>query len=88
MKPKKNKQQGKNALVESIVLRQVEYINGVPRIIWTEEEVQRNLQLVVVGKFAYGWLELDDLTCQIPKKCKINIDCKIDLLKNSHILVV
>ncbi|KAH0666513.1 hypothetical protein KY285_027719 [Solanum tuberosum] len=58
--------------VEPIPIKQVSYNNGVPRIVWTEKEVDRmniieNLQYAVVGKFSYGWPDLDELRIQIPK---------------------
>ncbi|KAK6784982.1 hypothetical protein RDI58_018437 [Solanum bulbocastanum] len=53
------------------------YINSIPRITWTEDEVRRmiiieNLQYAVIGKFSYGWPEMDDLRIQIPKQCNVN----------------
>ncbi|KAG5611139.1 hypothetical protein H5410_022420 [Solanum commersonii] len=44
-----------------------------------------NLQYAVVGKFSYGWPDLDDLRNQIPKQCIVKGDCKIGLLRNRHI---
>ncbi|KAG5574131.1 hypothetical protein H5410_063897, partial [Solanum commersonii] len=43
------------------------------KVTWTEEEVTRmniieNLQYVVIGKFSYGWPELDELRRTIPKQ--------------------
>ncbi|KAG5576187.1 hypothetical protein H5410_056321 [Solanum commersonii] len=57
-----------------------------------EEEVEKmnimeNLQLAVVGKFSYGWPELEELRIQIPKQCGIKGDCRIGLLRNRHILI-
>ncbi|KAK4721650.1 hypothetical protein R3W88_011883 [Solanum pinnatisectum] len=45
--------------VEPIPVKTVSYANGIPRIVWTVEEVDRmntieNLQFAVVGKFSYG----------------------------------
>ncbi|KAG5611175.1 hypothetical protein H5410_022456 [Solanum commersonii] len=31
----------------------------------------------VVGKFSYGWPDLDELRIQIPKQCNVKGDCKI-----------
>lgn len=78
--------------VAPIPIKKVCYNNGTPRIIWTEEEVDRmniieNLQYAVVGKFSYGWPELEDLRFQIPKQCNIKGECKIGLLRNRHILM-
>lgn len=55
-----------NKNVVPILIKQVSYTNGVPRIQWTEEEVHRmnyieNLQYAVVGKFSYGWPDLEEL---------------------------
>ncbi|KAG5575476.1 hypothetical protein H5410_055610 [Solanum commersonii] len=66
---------------------------GVPRITWTEEEVDRmnvieNLQYGIIGKFSYGWPDLDDLRMQIPKQLKIIGDCSIGLLRNRHINLI
>lgn len=52
--------------VNPIPLKKVSYSNGIPRITWTEGEVGRmniieNLQFVVVGKFLYGWPDLEEL---------------------------
>lgn len=79
-------------IVEPIPIKNLSYINGVPRVMWTEEEVDRmntieNLQYTVVGKFSYGWPELEDLRTQIPKQCHVKGECKIDLLRNRHILM-
>ncbi|KAK4737031.1 hypothetical protein R3W88_000728 [Solanum pinnatisectum] len=37
-----------------------------------------NLQYAVVGKFSYGWPELDELRVQIPKQCNVKGDCQIE----------
>ncbi|KAG5602026.1 hypothetical protein H5410_033396 [Solanum commersonii] len=63
-----------------------------PRIVWTEKEVDRmniieNLQYAVVGKFSYGWPDLDELRIQISKQCNVKGDCKIELLRKRHILI-
>lgn len=59
---------------------------------WTEKEVDRmntieNLQFAVVGKFSYGWPELEELRLLIPKQCIIKGECKIGLLRNRHVLI-
>lgn len=46
------------------------YIAGVPRITWTNKEVNKmniieDLQLAIIEKFSYGWMKLDDLRNQI-----------------------
>ncbi|KAK6794274.1 hypothetical protein RDI58_007727 [Solanum bulbocastanum] len=73
-------------------MKQVSYTNGVPRIQWTEEEVHRmnyieNLQYAVVGKFSYGWPDLEELRTIIPRQCNIIGECKIGLLRNRHVLI-
>ncbi|KAG5631197.1 hypothetical protein H5410_002914 [Solanum commersonii] len=59
---------------------------------WTEKEVKRmnileNLQYAIVGKFSYGWPELEELRMLIPKQCNIKGECKIGLLRNRHVLI-
>ncbi|KAK4736998.1 hypothetical protein R3W88_000695 [Solanum pinnatisectum] len=78
--------------VEPIPIKSPSYTNGIPRIVWTEEEVNRmntieNLQFAVVGKFSYGWPTLEELRSLIPRQCNIKGDCKIGLLRNRHILI-
>ncbi|PHU02703.1 hypothetical protein BC332_27954 [Capsicum chinense] len=76
----------------SILVKEVEYKNVVPRVTWMEEEVDKmniidEWQLVVIDKFSYGWSELEDLRIQIPKKCKIKGEYKIGFLRHRHILM-
>lgn len=52
--------------MESIPIKTIDYCNGVPRIMWMEDEVSRmsttvNLQYAVIGKFTDGWLGLEEL---------------------------
>ncbi|KAH0716707.1 hypothetical protein KY290_012974 [Solanum tuberosum] len=66
----------KPATVTPIPIKQPSYINGIPRITWTEDEVRRmntveNFQYAVIGKFSYGWPEMDDLRIQSPKQCNV-----------------
>ncbi|WMV28843.1 hypothetical protein MTR67_022228 [Solanum verrucosum] len=49
--------------------------------------VTENLQFAVIGKFSYGWPELDDLRVQIPKQLHIKGECTIGFLRNRHILI-
>lgn len=49
--------------------------------------VIKDLQFVVIGKFYYGILELENLRNQISKSCKVKGFCKIGLLRNRHILM-
>ncbi|KAG5610931.1 hypothetical protein H5410_022212 [Solanum commersonii] len=79
--------------VPPIQMKQIQYVERVPRIIWKGEEVNRmnvleNLQFAVIGKFSCGWPELDDLKVQIPKQLHIKGDCTIDLLSNRHLLII
>ncbi|KAF3645599.1 hypothetical protein FXO37_20878 [Capsicum annuum] len=67
-------------------------VNGIPRVMWMEKEVERmniikEFQYVIIGKFSYGWPDLDDLRIQLPKQLSIKGDCKIGLLRNHHILM-
>lgn len=62
----------------------------MPRITWTEEEVDRmnvieNLQYAIIGKFSYGWPDLVDFSMQIPKQLKVIGDSSIGLFRNRHI---
>lgn len=64
--------QQSDLVVEPILMKKVIYNNVIPKIVWTEDKVDRmntcpNLQYAVVGKFSYGWLELEELHTQIPK---------------------
>ncbi|WMV24325.1 hypothetical protein MTR67_017710 [Solanum verrucosum] len=73
-------------------MKSVSYTNGIPRIVWTEDEVDRmntieNLQFAVIGKFSYGWPILEELRSLIPRQCNIKGDSKIGLLRNRHILI-
>ncbi|KAH0746831.1 hypothetical protein KY285_008488 [Solanum tuberosum] len=73
--------------IEPIPIKKIYYNNGIPRVTWTEEEVDRmntieNLQYAVIGKFSYGWPDLEELRIQIPKQCNVKGDCKIGLLRN------
>lgn len=80
------------ASVDSIPIKKLTYNAGIPRVVWTEEEVDRmnvieNLQYAVIGKFSYGWPDMEDLRIQIPKQLNVKGDCTIGLLRNRHILI-
>ncbi|KAG5587413.1 hypothetical protein H5410_047847 [Solanum commersonii] len=62
-------------------MKSVSYTNGIPRIVWTEDEVD------LIGKFSYGWPILEERRSLIPRQCNIKGDCKIGLLRNRHILI-
>ncbi|KAG5602104.1 hypothetical protein H5410_033474 [Solanum commersonii] len=69
--------------------KSVTYVDGIPHIQWTvaENDIKEDLQLAVVGKFAHGWLDMEDLREAIPKQCNIKGNCKIGLFRNKHILI-
>lgn len=55
-----------------ITLKQVAYLHGEPKIVWEEKEVEQiiineHLQYAVIGKFSYGWLDIQELRRLIPK---------------------
>lgn len=57
--------------VQTILLKSFTRENGISTIRLTEAELQRmnkieDFQYAVVGKFSRGWLELDDLSKNIP----------------------
>lgn len=61
---------------ESIKIKAVGYNDGVPRITWIEEEVQKmnvieKLQFGVIGKFSYGWQAPEEWRLLIPKQFKV-----------------
>ncbi|KAG5631300.1 hypothetical protein H5410_003017 [Solanum commersonii] len=81
-----------NKGLPTVPLKKPTFNNGIPWVTWTEEEVTRmnimqNLQYVVVGKFSYGWSELDELRRIIPKQCNIKGACQIGLLRHRHVLM-
>lgn len=49
--------------------------------------INESLQFVVVEKFSYGWLKIQDLRKLIPTQCELKGECKIGLLINRHILI-
>ncbi|KAG5630600.1 hypothetical protein H5410_002317 [Solanum commersonii] len=49
--------------------------------------VIEELQYAIIGKFSYGWPDLEDLCIQIPKQLKVKGDCRIGFLRNRHILM-
>lgn len=76
IKPSAIKLHSKGVHAETISIKGLSFNNEVPRVTWTEEEVQKmnimeNIQYTVVGKFSYGWPELEDLRVHIPKQCNI-----------------
>ncbi|KAG5576851.1 hypothetical protein H5410_056985 [Solanum commersonii] len=62
----------KQVIQDSSPLKTVEYINGMPRIFWIEDEMDKmivieGLQFVLIGKLSYGWPDLEDSRNEIPK---------------------
>ncbi|KAK4719583.1 hypothetical protein R3W88_017921 [Solanum pinnatisectum] len=49
--------------------------------------VLENLQYTVIGKFSYGWPQLEELRKLIPSQCQIKGTCQIGLLRNRHVLI-
>ncbi|WMV59325.1 hypothetical protein MTR67_052710 [Solanum verrucosum] len=76
----------------ALPLKQIAYLHGEPRIVWEEEEVNQmiineDLQYAVIGKFSYGWPDIQDLRRLIPKQCDLKGEVNIGLLSNRHILI-
>ncbi|KAG5589354.1 hypothetical protein H5410_039868 [Solanum commersonii] len=75
-----------------IPLKPISYLHGEPRIVWEEEEVKNmiikeNLEFAVIGKFSYGWPEIQELRKLILKQCEMRGECNIGLLSNRHVLI-
>ncbi|KAK4735851.1 hypothetical protein R3W88_010112 [Solanum pinnatisectum] len=49
--------------------------------------INENLEYAVIGKFSYGWPDIQDLHRLIPKQCELKKDCNIGLLSNKHVLI-
>ncbi|WMV42323.1 hypothetical protein MTR67_035708 [Solanum verrucosum] len=49
--------------------------------------ILEDLQYAIVGRFSYGWLELEELRTCIPRQCNIKEECRIGLLRNKHTLI-
>ncbi|KAK4729999.1 hypothetical protein R3W88_022987 [Solanum pinnatisectum] len=49
--------------------------------------ILEDLQYAVVGKFSYGWPELEELRTCMPQQCTIKGECRIGLLRNRHVLI-
>ncbi|WMV48459.1 hypothetical protein MTR67_041844 [Solanum verrucosum] len=49
--------------------------------------IKENLAYAVVGKFSYGWPNIQDLRKIIPKQCELKNECNIGLLSNRHVLI-
>ncbi|KAG5619978.1 hypothetical protein H5410_005196 [Solanum commersonii] len=46
-----------------------------------------NLQYTIIGKFSYGWPDIQELRTLIPKQCELKGECNIGLLSNIHVLI-
>lgn len=49
--------------------------------------IKENLAFVVIRKFSYGCLAIQELRRVIPKQCELNGKCNIGLLSNRHVLI-
>lgn len=70
-------------------LKNLTYLHGEPRVIWEEEEVAQmivneDLEFAVVGKFSYGWRDIQELRKIIPKQCDLKGDVNIGLICNKR----
>lgn len=77
---------------EPIPIKPITFLHGQPLIKWTELEVKRmnlieGLQYAVVGKFSYGWPELQELRRIIPPQYGIKGECNIGLFRDKHVLI-
>lgn len=57
-----------------------------------EEEVNQmivneDLKYTVIGKFSYGWLEIQDIRRLRLKQCDLQGEANIELLSNRHMLI-
>lgn len=77
---------------KTVLMKPISYLHGEPQIIWEQDEVEQlvineSLEHTVIGKFSYGWPNIQDLRRLILKKCELKGECKIRLLCNRHILI-
>ncbi|KAF3683615.1 hypothetical protein FXO38_00705 [Capsicum annuum] len=75
-----------------ILLKHIAYLHGEPRIVWEEKEVNQmiineDLQYAVIGKFSYGWPDIQYLIRLILKQCELKGKVNIRLLINRYILI-
>lgn len=76
----------------AISIKPVTFLHGQPLVKFTEEEVHcmnifEGLQYPVVGKFLYGWPELQELRIIIPLQCGVKGECNVGFLKDMHVLI-
>ncbi|WMV26131.1 hypothetical protein MTR67_019516 [Solanum verrucosum] len=77
---------------KALPLKPISFLHGEPQVIWEQDEVNQmiineNLEYAVIGKFSYGWPDIQDLRRLIPKQCELKGDCSIGLLSNRHVLI-
>ncbi|KAH0713632.1 hypothetical protein KY289_009591 [Solanum tuberosum] len=61
---------------QTIPMKPLTNLHGEPKIVWEEEEIQQmiineKLQYAVMGKFLYGWPDIQELRKLIPKQCDL-----------------
>ncbi|KAG5585127.1 hypothetical protein H5410_045561 [Solanum commersonii] len=49
--------------------------------------INEDLQFAVIGKFSYGWPEIQELRRLIPKQCELKGDVNIGLISNRYVLI-
>ncbi|KAH0672559.1 hypothetical protein KY290_024786 [Solanum tuberosum] len=67
-------------MTPTINVKPIILLHGEPYLRWIESEILKmntieNIQHVIVGKFSYGWPDLDELRTSIPAQCNIKGDC-------------
>ncbi|WMV30610.1 hypothetical protein MTR67_023995 [Solanum verrucosum] len=73
-------------------MKEITYVEGIPQVEWTEQEVIKithieKLQFAVIGTLSYEWTDLEELRRIIPQQCDLKGDCQIGLLGSKHILI-
>lgn len=63
-------------VLKFVPLKPVMYLQGEPRVIWEEHEVEQmivneNLQYAFIENFLYGWPDIQDLHKMISKQCEL-----------------
>ncbi|KAH0695998.1 hypothetical protein KY289_013480 [Solanum tuberosum] len=80
------------AQVKPVQMKPISYLHGEPQVIWEQEEVNQmivneNLEYAVIGKFSYGWPDIQELRKLIPKQCELKEECNIGLIRNRYVLI-
>ncbi|XP_060183209.1 uncharacterized protein LOC132613179 [Lycium barbarum] len=78
--------------MSTIPLKTVTFCNGVPILRWKQNEVEQmermqKLQYAVIGKFSYGWPEMEELRTTVPAQCGIKGQCEIGLFRHRRVLI-